>query len=699
MLPALEGNILFKRWDRLTRGVPARRPAMSIAKVLVGLGGLSVAVALCLAAFGIGGTRRQAAALERVMLLERALHNHTEADAFMDNIRDDVLRALQSALATNKEGDAVIRAALQHHIEVIETAVAENHALPLDAALRRQYADIGRQVAAVAAAGRVAVDLALANPVSGSTNYETFRSSFSGLEAEMDAVRDRLDASLGEIRALNAATTALVQRVILAAAGTGILFLLAVSLAAILITKRITTDLACSREQARHAALHDSLTGLPNRRLLAERLGLALAQTRRRDSSLAVLSLDLDRFKQVNDTLGHHAGDALLRIVADRLRDCLRERDTVARLGGDEFAIIQASVEGGQDAVALSMRLVESLSAPYDIGGHQVVIGASVGFALAPDDALEAEELLKMADIALYRAKGDGRGTFRSFESGMDAKLQARRLLELDLRQAVAADRFELHYQPLVNLASGQVTVFEALLRWNHPWRGQVAPNDFVPLAEETGLIVPLGGWVLRQACLAAAGWPETVRVAVNLSAAQFKTNGLVATVAEALAGSGLRPDRLELEITESVLLHDTHAALAILNELRAIGVRIAMDDFGTGYSSLGYLRSFPFDKIKIDQCFVRDIGSNEDCRAIVRAVTGLGLSLGIATTAEGVETWEQLDRVRAEGCQEVQGYFFSRPVPADEVLAVLNRVDETVTNAPANDAVASHTEHHLVVS
>jgi len=658
-----------------------RRPALSISKVLAGLGALSVAVVLCLAGFGIAATQRQAATLEHILLLEKALHNHTEADAFMDSIRDDVLRALQSAVATNKEGDGAILANLQHHIEVVQHAVSENRALLPEPAMRDKYATIARLVATFVDSGRIAVTLALTDPVMGSKNYESFRHSFSGLEAEMDTVRDLLDASVGEVRTLNSATMALVQRSIVAAAAAGVLLLLAVSTVAMLIVRRIARDLACSREQARHAALHDNLTGLPNRVLLAERLDHALAHTRRHDSRLAVLSLDLDRFKQVNDTLGHHAGDALLRAVAGRLRACLRECDTVARLGGDEFAIIQTSIEADQDVATLSERLVESLSAPYDIGVHQVIIGASVGFALAPDDAANAEELLKMADIALYRAKADGRGTFRSFEPGMDAKLQARRLLELDLRKAMTLGEFELHYQPLVNLSSGEVTAFEALLRWNHPQRGRVCPGDFIPLAEETGLIVPLGDWVLQQACLTAASWPGTVKVAVNLSAAQFKANGLVAAVAEALATSGLPPGRLELEITETVLLHDSKAAVAILSELRAFGVRIAMDDFGTGYSSLGYLRSFPFDKIKIDQSFVRDIGSSEDCRAIVRAVTGLGLSLGIATTAEGVETREQLDQVRAEGCQEVQGYFFSRPVPAGEVTAVLSRVGAIATN------------------
>jgi len=672
---------MFIRSSRPREFAALWRPMLSINNVLIGLGTLSIVVALCLASFGVVGTQRQAMALERVMLLERALHNHSAADAFMDSIRADVLRALQAASATNKEGDDAIRADLQHHIDVVESTTLANSVLPLDRGIHERYESIVPLVVTFAETGRVAVNLALTDPIQGSENFERFRHNFSVLEGGMDAVRDLLDASVDDVRKLADHIASFVQRAILGAAAAGILLLLAVSVASIRLVRGITTALASSQEQAVHDALHDVLTGLPNRTLLAERLTQALVHMHRHGGALAVLSLDLDRFKQVNNTLGHAAGDALLCMVARRLQGCLRVCDTVARLGGDEFAIIQTSIEDLQDVASLSQRLVDALSAPYNLDGHQVVIGTSVGFALAPNDAAAAADLLKMADIALYRAKADGRGTFRSFETGMDAKLQARRLLELDLREAVMVGEFELHYQPLVNLASGNVTVFEALLRWNNPQRGRVSPDEFIPLAEETGQIVPLGGWVLQQACLDAAGWPRAVRVAVNLSAVQFKGAGLVAAVAHALAGSGLEPERLELEITETALLHDSQKTLEILRELRALGVRIAMDDFGTGYSSLGYLRSFPFDKIKIDQCFIRYIETSADCKAIVRAVTSLGQSLGIATTAEGVETWEQLDRVRAEGCEEVQGYFFSRPVPAEEVLAVLGRIGQLTAN------------------
>src|SRR3954447_19088175 len=441
----------------------------------------------------------------------------------------------------------------------------------------------------------------------------------------------------------------------------------------------VITDVTRYREaeaHIRHMAHHDALTGLANRALFRERLGRALAAARRRGGPVAVLCLDLDRFKPVNDTLGHPVGDALLRAVAARLLACVREGDTAARLGGDEFAALEAGAGQPEAAEALARRLVEALSAPYEVLGHQVVVGASVGVALAPGDGGDPDELLKRADMALYRAKADGRGTFRSFEPGTDARLQARRLLELDLRKALAAGELELHYQPLVDLRTGAVSALEALLRWRHPARGLVPPGEFVPLAEEVGLIVPVGEWVLARACADAAGWPGGGRGAVNLSAAQFRGRELVAAVVGALAAAGLAPARLELEITETVLLRDGEATLATLRELRALGVRIAMDDFGTGYSSLGYLRSFPSDKIKIDRCFVRDLGASADCEAIVRAVTGLGGSLGIATTAEGVETEEQLERLRAEGCDEAQGFHLGRPMPAAEVAAFLSARD-----------------------
>jgi diguanylate cyclase (GGDEF)-like protein len=422
-----------------------------------------------------------------------------------------------------------------------------------------------------------------------------------------------------------------------------------------------------------HMALHDALTNLPNQLFFREKMENRLAQLSR-DQIFAVLYLDLDRFKSVNDMLGHPFGDTLLRQVAERMNGCLREGDTIARLGGDEFAILQGSFKKPNDAIALAERLIELVSAPFDLDGNQVVIGVSIGIAVAPTDAADADRLLKNADIALYRAKVDGRGTYRFFELEMDALLQARRTLELDLRKALVNGEFELYYQPLVNLEKQKISGFEALIRWNHPERGLVAPLDFIPLAEETALIVPIGEWVLRQACAEAVKWPGDITVAVNLSPAQFKMRNLSQMVMSALAQSGLPAKRLELEITESVLLVDNESTLATLHQLHNLGVRISMDDFGTGYSSLSYLRSFPFDKIKIDQSFVRDLASNVDSKAIIRAVTVLGGSLGMTTIGEGVETQEQLEYLKQEGCTEGQGYFFSKPKPAREVLKLLSK-------------------------
>ncbi len=432
------------------------------------------------------------------------------------------------------------------------------------------------------------------------------------------------------------------------------------------------TEWQRAQAQISHMARHDGLTNLPNRTLFREQLEQALRLAKRGDR-LAVLCLDLDHFKDINDSLGHPIGDALLTEVGRRLSSCIREGDTVARLGGDEFAVVQLCGAGESNlAVSLASRIVEVVAAPYDIAGHQLLIGVSIGISLAPDDDKDPDELLKKADLALYRAKADGRGTYRFFEAGMDARAQARRLLELDLRAALPRGEFEMYYQPIRDVVADRAVACEALIRWKHPLRGMVAPGNFVPLAEETGLIVPIGDWVLRTACKDAVDWPDNIGIAVNLSPVQFRNPNLVASVMTALELSGLPPHRLELEITESVLLQNSEATLATLHALRAHGVRISLDDFGTGYSSLSYLRSFPFDKIKIDRSFVEDVTSREDSIAIVRAVTGLGRSLGIATTAEGVETEGQLEVLRREGCTQAQGYLFSRPCPASEVKRIL---------------------------
>lgn len=422
-----------------------------------------------------------------------------------------------------------------------------------------------------------------------------------------------------------------------------------------------------------YMAHHDSLTGLANRVLFRERLDRALENAQRQKATIAVLCLDLDRFKDVNDSLGHEKGDALLKVVADRLKDCVHEGDLVARLGGDEFAVLRDVQSEPHDCAALASRIIHALSEPYHVDGHEIVIGTSVGIALAVKGGLAPDQLLKHADLALYRAKSDRRGTYRFFEPEMDTKLQARRLLEADLRKAVASKEFYLVYQPQINIMRNEITGFETLLRWDHPERGPVSPTEFIPAAEDLGLISALGDWVVEQACAEAITWPGDTKVAVNLSPVQFRTKTLVQSVKRALTLSGLDPSRLELEITESVLLQDNETTFETLHELRKLGVCIAMDDFGTGYSSLSYLRSFPFDKIKIDQSFVRELTSRADCLAIVQSITRLGNSLGMITTAEGVETEEQYLHLRAAGCTEAQGYFFGRPLPAKDLTFTLH--------------------------
>ena len=395
-----------------------------------------------------------------------------------------------------------------------------------------------------------------------------------------------------------------------------------------------------------------------------------------------MLCLDLDLFKNVNDSFGHPIGDRLLRMVAERLRSQVRGNDLAARLGGDEFALILASNVTPNEASDFASRLIEVLSESYKIDGIEVVIGASIGIALSPGDGTTSEELTRNADMALYRAKSDGRGTHRFFEREMDRLAQKRREMEVDLRRAFANGEFELHYQPLVNIAADKISGFESLLRWRHPEKGMISPADFIPVAEDIGLIVAMGEWVLREACAEAVKWPAEVKVAVNLSPVQFRSRNLIQAVISALAHSGLSPRRLELEITESVFLAETEANLAILHQLRELGVSISMDDFGTGYSSLSYLRSFPFDKIKIDRSFVKDLAERPDCVAIVRAISGRGRSLNITTTAEGVETADQLERLRNEGCNEVQGFLFSGAKPATEIGGLLSKFGRHASKA-----------------
>jgi diguanylate cyclase (GGDEF)-like protein/PAS domain S-box-containing protein len=426
-----------------------------------------------------------------------------------------------------------------------------------------------------------------------------------------------------------------------------------------------------SEQRIVHLAQHDALTDLPNRVLFCEELDRALSRAKRGEH-LALLSLDLDHFKYVNDTYGHLLGDELLKAVADRLRACVRETDLVARLGGDEFSVIQILLEQPTDAAALATRINEALKAPFDIGGHEVAIGVSIGISIAPNDATEREQMLKNCDLALYTAKDGGRGTYSFYQPEMEARVKARRALEADLRHAIMCGEFELHYQPLVNLRDNKVTVCEALLRWPHPERGMMSPAGFIPIAEETGLITQLGEWVLRTACNAAAAWPDDVKVSVNVSPVQFKSGNLVQIVINALAASRLPASRLELEITEAVLIRDDEATLAVLHQLRTLGIRIAMDDFGTGYSSLSYLQRFPFDKIKIDRCFIKDLGENDGSQSIVQAVISIARSRNIATVAEGVETEQQMELLRTLGCTEMQGYLFSPARHAAEISQLL---------------------------
>ncbi len=440
-----------------------------------------------------------------------------------------------------------------------------------------------------------------------------------------------------------------------------------------LATHEDVTERQRSEDRIAHMARHDALTDLPNRMLLLEQLNHEIKRVKRGEC-LAVLCLDLDQFKSVNDALGHHIGDELLKLVGERLRGCTRELDVVARMGGDEFAIIMTQMEQAADAATLSKRIRDSVIKPYQVEGHQIVTDISIGISVAPMDAVESDELLRNADMALYDAKADGRGTFRFFEPEMNTRMKVRRELEMDLRKALATEQFELYYQPLVVLETNEVNGFEALLRWNHPARGMVSPADFIPIAEETGLIVPLGEWVLKAACNEAVHWPEHIKVAVNLSPAQLNCRNLVSMVTSALNETGMPPHKLQLEITETVLLQNTFTTLATLHELRKMGVQIALDDFGTGYSSLSYLRSFPFDKIKIDRSFIQDLSNGAEPLAIVNAVAGLAKCLNMTSTAEGVETQQQMDVLQAIGCTEMQGYLFSHARPANEIRQFFQR-------------------------
>jgi diguanylate cyclase (GGDEF)-like protein len=441
------------------------------------------------------------------------------------------------------------------------------------------------------------------------------------------------------------------------------------------ITYEDVTDRYKAEARVAHMAQHDALTDLPNRVLFRERMTEGLKQVAAQGTDMAVLCVDLDKFKDVNDRLGHAIGDRLLAWIAESLRACVGPDDTVARLGGDEFALLQRGPQP-QSADQLARRLIEMIGRPPAFEDQLVHSGVSIGIAVAPADGLQAEQLMRRADLALYQAKARGRGTYEFFRPEMEQQARFRHLLESDLRRALEAGEFHLHYQPQIRLDSGALTGFEALLRWTSAKRGQVSPAVFIPVAEETGLIVPLGEWVLRTACAEAAKWPGFVNVAVNLSPVQFRSRGLAAMVTSALAATGLDPRRLELEITENALMQEDDATIAILHQLRTLGVRVSMDDFGVGYSSLSYLRKFPFDKIKIDRSFVGALGENNESAAIVRTIASLGVNLGVETTAEGIETAEQLALVREAGCTGAQGFYFSRPRPAADVFDIIQQMN-----------------------
>ena len=427
------------------------------------------------------------------------------------------------------------------------------------------------------------------------------------------------------------------------------------------------TERRLAEEQIRHLAHYDALTNLPNRALFHEKLKQELDRITA-GAQLALLYIDIDEFKSVNDTLGHLIGDELLKSVAASLSQCAAASDFVARLGGDEFAIVQTAVKNPADVTKLVTRVFDAIREPYECLGHQVTTDASIGIALAPQHGGDLDQILKNADLAMYAAKSAGRRTYRFFEPAMDAQVKARRKLEMDLRQAITDRALEVYYQPCISLEDNKITGCEALLRWHHPERGTIPPAEFIPIAEDTGLINQLGEWVLTTACAEAATWPEDIKLAVNVSPVQFKSGTLALKIVAALAASGLAANRLELEITEAVLIRDDEAALAILHQLRAIGVRIALDDFGTGYSSLSYLQRFPFDKIKIDRCFVNDIAEPDGSSCIVQAIVNIAAARHMTTTAEGVETRQQQELLRALGCNEMQGDLFSPPKSAAEI-------------------------------
>lgn len=450
-------------------------------------------------------------------------------------------------------------------------------------------------------------------------------------------------------------------------------------------------------ERASFLASHDALTNLPNRAVFQEWMAHTMADVERDGTPAAVLFLDLDHFKEVNDLLGHAAGDELLKQVSERMSETLRQNDVLARLGGDEFAIIQKRIAQPEGAAQLAQRLIAILAEPFDLSGQEAMIGVSIGITMCePGGQADPSHLLQQADMALYRAKSGGRGNYQFFKEEMNRRLLERKTMEIDLRRALANDQLQLHFQPQIDLATSALIGVEALIRWNHPEQGMIAPDRFIPLAEETGLILPIGDWVIHTACRQAQAWPS-LKVAVNVSPVQFRRGDLVAVVRHALEETGMNAGRLELEITEGVLMQDTDATIAILTALKELGVKIAMDDFGTGYSSLSYLRRFPFDKIKIDRSFIADMGHDDHADSIISAVISLGRALGMKSNAEGVETIEQANLLRAQGCEEVQGFYFGRPMAGEHIDALVQSFQNGDAAAVATVAIASTADRATV--
>jgi diguanylate cyclase (GGDEF)-like protein len=567
-----------------------------------------------------------------------------------------------------------VRALDKQYRELLPSFQNDDEALSVYRAAERELAVYRTAVFSVVDLCTVDIKLAPVEMLKAGGSYVRITDDMNNVVKLTNA---RVASELGKMQA----GTERASRYLLASGGASLLVLIFGSALFYRDMRRAEIARDRGKEEIHHLAHHDTLTGLPNRVLFAIELKRALARAKRGEKA-ALLYLDLDHFKRVNDTLGHSVGDELLRQAADRLRGCVRETDVIARLGGDEFAILQTPVADAGDAATLARRVEQALQPVFALGNSEAAIGVSIGIATAPDDATDQEQLVKSADLALYAAKASGRGSYHFYKEELDARMKARHQVEADLRVALAEQQFELHYQPIVDLRSGEVKCCEALLRWHHPTRGTVPPAEFIPVAEDCGLIGQLGHWALRQACLTAAGWPGRIAVAVNLSSAQVKAETLVLQVTAALAASGLAPDRLELEVTESVLMQDTVETLATLHHLRELGVRIAMDDFGTGYSSLSYLRTFPFDKIKIDKSFIDHIANKEDCVTIVQAVTTMAQRLSMTTVAEGVETDDQRQKLSELGCTEMQGYLFSRPQPVGELMRMLQASSRAVSAA-----------------